>query len=264
MNCRDARQHWNLYHDSEGDAELHFAISEHLRRCAACAEWFGQQSRLENLLTDKLAVQPPTQALWSKVLAASVATPARRLDRRLIVVVGIAATAASLLIGWMAWRGPQDRVTAADLSGLAARWHDHLISGVEPVAFRSGSDRAVEDFLRKEVAFPVRCPPRRDAGFAVEGAGAGRVEGQAAAYLVGRVEQVQVSVFILSRDSLAAFPQQHVALRKDRVYHCREGQYEMAMSIIDRNVVLVVGQTQPERLKQVLNAYGSYPHDQAS
>ena len=50
MNCNEARQHWNLYHDSEGDAELHFRISEHLAGCADCAQWFSQQSRLEGLL----------------------------------------------------------------------------------------------------------------------------------------------------------------------------------------------------------------------
>ena len=34
MTCTEARQQWNLYHDSEGDAELHFQVNEHLAMCA--------------------------------------------------------------------------------------------------------------------------------------------------------------------------------------------------------------------------------------
>jgi hypothetical protein len=33
----------------------------------------------------------------------------------------------------------------------------------------------------------------------------------------------------------------------------------MAVSVIDRNVVLVIGRTEPGRLLRVLNAYGTYP-----
>jgi predicted anti-sigma-YlaC factor YlaD len=67
MNCNEARQHWNLYHDSEGDADLHFCISEHLAMCPECARWFAQQSRLEILLAARLASQPATPAVWQRV-----------------------------------------------------------------------------------------------------------------------------------------------------------------------------------------------------
>src|SRR5262249_61788829 len=71
MNCNEARQHWNLYHDSDGDAELHFRISEHLAACPDCAQWFSQQSRLESLLVDKLRTQPPTPELSDQGLRRS-------------------------------------------------------------------------------------------------------------------------------------------------------------------------------------------------
>ena len=127
--------------------------------------------------------------------------------------------------------------------------------------FQSDSDLAVEDYLRHEVSFPVRCPPRKDAGFAVEGAGTCRLADQPAAYLVGKVDAVPVLIFILSRDSLPAFAHQQEALAKEAVHRCREGQLEMALSVVDRNLVLVVGQVKPERLVRVLSYYGTYAHD---
>jgi hypothetical protein len=81
-----------------------------------------------------------------------------------------------------------------------------------------------------------------------------------AAYLVGNVQQKPVSIFILARDSLSAFPHQAAALRKEPIHHCREGDFEMVLSVIDRNLVLVIGQAQDEQLVEVLRAYGTYPH----
>src|SRR5260370_38340894 len=95
MNCNEARQHWNLYHDSEGDAELHFQISEHLAICPDCAEWFGQQSRLEGLLAEKLTCQSPTPELWNQVLSrCGLIRPAAA--RRWLWLAGVAAWAALL------------------------------------------------------------------------------------------------------------------------------------------------------------------------
>jgi predicted anti-sigma-YlaC factor YlaD len=63
MNCQQARRHWDLYYDSEGAAELHFQLNEHLSSCAGCADWFDKQSRLESLIEQRLgseAVSEPS------------------------------------------------------------------------------------------------------------------------------------------------------------------------------------------------------------
>jgi anti-sigma factor RsiW len=263
MNCDEVRRHWNLYHDSEGDATIHLHINEHLASCPSCAEWFFKQSLFEDLLTQRLAPTHADPQLWQAVLAgAGVVTPASRanyvrpmlLIAALAAVVLIAVTASIVQLG-----GP--RGEPSNLSGIAANFHARLAGGDIDVPLRSESDLEVEDFLRQQVAFPVRCPPRKDAGFAVEGAGTCRLGGQAAAYLVGNVEQQPVSIFVLSRDSLAAFPHQQAALRSESVHRCREGNCEMALSVIDRNLVVVIGQAPSEELVRVLAAYGTYPHD---
>ncbi len=258
MNCNEARQHWNLYHDSEGDAELHFQISEHLAVCPHCAEWFSQQSRLESLLAEKLDSQAPTPELWSDVLTRTgLIQPAPA--RRWLWFAGAAACAA-VLVAAMLWtwnRSPAP--PSPDLARLTAARHERLVAGEELPQFESRSDLEVEGYLRKRVSFPVRCPPRKDAGFAVQGAGVCQLAEQPAAYLSGRVDDAPVSIFVLPRDSLAAFPHQREALLKEKTHRCQEGQYAMVLGVIDKNAVLVIGQTAPERLAKVLSAYGSYP-----
>jgi hypothetical protein len=259
MNCNEARQHWHLYHDSEGDAALHFAINEHLGLCPACAEWFHKQSRLESLLVERTQSPPASPQLWRDVLRGAGLTPVSPGRRYWIIpglLSGLAACAVLLLsVGvWYLVHRP-----SPDLSAAAAAWHERIVDGQETVEFSSESDLEVEAYLKQRVSFPVRCPPRKDAGFAVRGAGAGQIGGQPTAYLAGSVDDTPVSIFVLPRSSLDAFPRQRAAAEKETTHRCKEGSYELVLRTIDRNAVVVVGRTSPERLERVLNAYGTYP-----
>ena len=69
MNCNDVRQHWMLYFDSEGDAEMHLRISDHLGMCPACAEWFARQQRFEQGFSERLAAGEATPDLWKRALS---------------------------------------------------------------------------------------------------------------------------------------------------------------------------------------------------
>jgi hypothetical protein len=257
MKCAEVRQHWDLYHDSEGDPVLHYQINEHLAICPDCAQWFSQQSRLEYLLAEKLKPAKPTPELWDQVLTGcGLRQPAK--SRRFLLMASMAACAAVvavvLLWGRSFFLGPD-----SDLSRLTAQWHERLAGKRELAQFESHDDLKVEAYLRKRVSFPVRCPPRKDAGFSVQGAGTGELGGQSAAYLTGQVESAPVSVFILHRDSLERFPRQLSALRREKTHRCREGDFQMALRVIDRNAVVVVGRASPDSLERVLNAYASYP-----
>src|SRR5262249_36246808 len=156
------------------------------------------------------------------------------------------AACAVLVLVWYALRpgGP----ASPDLARLSAQWHQRLEAGEEKPQFRSQSDLEVEGYLRQRVTFPVRCPPRKDTGFAVLGAGVFRLAAQRAAYLSGHVDAAPVSIFVLPRASLAAFPRQQEALQKEKTHHCHEGRYAMVLGVIDKNAVLVVGQTDTDRL----------------
>lgn len=253
MTCAEARQLWHLSHDSEGDARLHLEVEDHLAGCPACAEWFHLQSRLEGLVARKLADAPADPALWGKVLAG--AGLGRRSRRRW---AGVAVAAAVVLAVVGVWRLTRP-APAADLAAVSAGWHDRIESGEEPVQYASTDDREVEAYLKGRVPFPVRCPPRKDAGFAVRGAGVSEIEGRPAAYLSGTVAGVPVTVLVLPRDSLPSFPAQQAALRERGLMHAPAGPYAMVVREFDRNAVVVVGRADPPALERVVNAYGSYP-----
>jgi anti-sigma factor RsiW len=261
MNCHDVRQHWMLYLDSEGDSELHFRINEHLGMCPACAAWMARQQRFEQALADRLAAGAATAELWQRVLRrAGVRAPVNRWRPRFALVAALAA-AILLAVGiGLRIAGPAH---SSDLDNVASDWHEQLLLGNVRPDLVSTSDQEVDHYLKKRVPFRVHCPPRTTDNFAVQGAGVCTLkDGQQAAYIVGRVEQAPVTILVLDRASLDAFPNANAHLQGGKHHHCREGNYAMVSGIIADNVVLVIGTAPPESLEKLLNAYGSYPEDE--
>ncbi|MGE3805083.1 MAG: anti-sigma factor [Gemmataceae bacterium] len=251
MNCRDVRQHWSLYHDSEADVETSFRISEHLSMCPECTEWFARQSRLEHAIEGQLGQAKASPGLWSRVLQESGLNEPPRTRRRWLA----AALVSCLLVGlggvaWH-WFAP---AAQADLVDLSSDWHERLVDGRQAVDYRSTSDLDVEHYLRERVSFPVRCPPRKDAGFSVQGAGVCRLATYDVAYLQGNVEDAPVSIFILARDSLG-----DLFVDSQEMQSFQRGRHEAVVGVVDRNVVMVVGRGEQAKLARVLKAYGTYP-----
>jgi anti-sigma factor RsiW len=258
MNCREARQHLMLYLDSEGGSELHFRISDHLGMCPDCAAWFAAEERFERALTRRLAEGEATPDLWGRALArAGVRPPASR--RRRFALAALAA-AALVLLGSLAVLRLTGPAHSSELAPLAADWHQQVLDGDVRPEFASTSDQEVDRYLKEKVPFRVHCPPRSDVKFAVRGAGVTLLKGQRqAAYIVGSVDEAPVSILVLDRSSLDLFPHERAQLKGGRHHRCREGRYQMVSGIVADNVVVVVGAAAPERLEQLLNAYGTYP-----
>lgn len=167
MNCEEVRRHWNLYHDSEGDAALHLHVNEHLALCSACADWFAKQSRFEDVFARHLSLKHSDSQLWHSALAgAGVITPSSRtrFARPILLVVGLAAVLVlAVTVEWL--RLIHSAAEQPSLSAQAASRHVQLAGSEEAVPFHSESDLDVELYLRRQVGFPVRCPPRKDARF---------------------------------------------------------------------------------------------------
>lgn len=260
MNCDEVRNHWQLYYDSEGDADLYNRINAHLGRCSECADWFQKQNRLERALEERLRDSPCTERLWQSVLERNgllktVPGKSNSWWGQLLVVVVVAAV---LLVALGVWLSERPR-KSAELARLTADYHTRLIAGRESIDFASESDLDVEDYLRGRVSFPVRCPPRKDSGFLVQGAGVRRLAGRETAYLVGQVEESRVSIFIFPRQALPRFSQMEPS-EGQGVWHWRQEEYRMMMTEFDQNIVVIIGRTDPRKLVRVLDAYGSYPH----
>jgi hypothetical protein len=263
MNCQQARQHLMLYLDSEGDAELHLRISDHLALCPACAEWFTLQQRFEQSLGERLAEGKATPGLWERVLVKTGIQKAAPSRRRWALFGGALAAAAAAVLAVVIGLSIFKKAPAppSELGPLAADWHEQLLRKEVQPELLSDDDRKVEAHLRAKVKFPVHCPPRKDVDFNLRGAGVCRLKDRQAAYIVGQVEDVPVSIIVLDRRSLDAFPheRQHLVEGGGR-HHCREGKYQMVAGLIKENVVIVIGRATPHQLEKLLTAYGSY-HD---
>ena len=262
MDCTHTRRFWHLFHDSEGDAELHLQVNEHLRGCPDCARWFDRQTALEESITQALrGGGEPSAEIWGRLereLRPPTVTRARRW--MLFGSLGLAVAAALLVVVSVATRmRPAD-----DLALLSASLHERLARGVEGPGFVSDSHSEIERFLKRNVAFPVRCPPREDAGFAARGAGTIRLATDPAAYVVGRVDGADVSLLILARDTLNRFPSERSRLRQSGTHHQRLAGIDVVMTEFDQNLVLAVGRAHPDRLRRMLQAYGSYAHGHPS
>jgi hypothetical protein len=74
-------------------------------------------------------------------------------------------------------------------------------------------------------------------------------------------------VFIFPRERLTQFGLEQDAFKDSKVVHQRIGSVEVVLSAVDQNIVVVVGRQTPDRLEQVVRAYGTYPethsHDAA-
>jgi anti-sigma factor RsiW len=245
-----------LYLDSEGDPELHFRISDHLGMCPDCAEWFAKQQRFEQAVSERLAQSEVTPEMWDRIVCrAGIDEPAAS-GRRWLVFGGMLA-AACLVVLFLFPSVYTSR--GSELASFAAAWHERWEQGSLQPDFASASDEQVERYLKGQVPFRVHCPPRKDVDFAVSGAGVRTAKDQTAAYIVGRVEKAPVSILVLARESLDAFPtdREHLAQGTGR-HRCRERGYHMISGIVHDNVVVVIGAAPTDVLEKVLDAYGSY------
>ncbi len=266
MNCQQARQNLMLYLDSEGDAELHFRISDHLAMCPACAEWFAREGRFQEALKDRLAAGKATPKLWERVLNRAGLTAMEITRRRWLVFGGSLAAAAILLAAGIVVQTIRSKnhpgqspplESPGELARIAADWHKQLLEKTPDIV--STSDQEVERYLKNKVPFRVHCPPRTDVNFTVKGAGVCTFKDrEPAAYIVGQVDGARVSLLVLDRASLQAFPEESALLMAQKCHQCRQGDYQMVAGVVAENLVLVIGTSPPGALEKLFNAYGSY------
>lgn len=252
-----------MFHDSEGDAPLHHQINEHLEMCPECARWFYQQSRLEEALTEKLRSGELTQEIWSNVVKRCVTpqpAPVRSKSSFIAITLLLACIGVvGVGIVWQRFHEPgHDPIRISVLTELSAALHEELSTGREAVKFASTSHSEVEQYLRGQVQFPVRCPPGTAANFEVRGGGISKLSNDQVAYVLGRVDGQDVSLFIMAKQSLTNFPTERELLSREPTHQCREGRFAVVMGQVDRNLVMVVGEPQSEGLRQVLRTYGSH------
>lgn len=260
MKCHEVRQLFPLYYDSEGDAEIQFRIADHLGACDGCREWFARESRHVAALDKMLrADMVPNYEIWLRIEQQCKPRPAQRLFAwpRWPVAAAVLLSATVLMTG-LVW---YSFAAVEHLSAQAASFHDEYIRGGRRPALTSESVEAIEKWLRANLGFSVRCPPQGQADFRLHGADVQRFGQRAGAHILGEVNGQTVSVFVLPRESLEAFPhlRRHLTTENDS-HECREGPYQMVARIMHGHVVVAVGQHTAQVLTEVLLGYGHHHH----
>ncbi len=261
LTCDQTRRLFELYADSEGDAANFQQVNRHLSDCEECAAWYAGQLRFESGLAEKLQAEAATSDLWNSVEARIQSTPKRVLAPFWLFT----ASAAAVVLVALGWRLlSNDLSDSGGLFSLAMGGHERLVDGSEPLQIASESDLEVEAYLKRRVDFPVRCPPRHDAGFVVRGGGVLSLGATPAAFVHGVIGAGKASVFILPRDGLVGFQRESESLGRSEVLRHRANGLGVVVGAIDQNVVIVVGPEPEAELERVLKAYGTYPHHQAA
>lgn len=260
MNCSEARSVWMLYVDSEGDPALHLRVTEHLSGCTACAAWFAAQGEMEDGIRACMAAEASDGAMWNRVLAKAGVLPQPGFRPLSLLVIGTTALAAVVLLvlfvgwHWTSWFAEPPTV-AQDAADMHRRW----LRGDVPLDFASTSELAVDRYFKANAPFKVHCPPRSNVKFTVQGAAILRItDDLKAGFIVGRVDATPVSILVLDRAALSAFPRDKARLSEGAHLHGHDGDLKTAAKIVGDNIVVVVGRSSPKTLETLLDAYGSY------
>lgn len=236
--CNEVRRLFELYADSEGDAATFQKVNQHLAECAGCSAWFESQLLLESRVGELMRADSPSATLWAGI-EGRVRTTSRWNWALLRLMTASAAVVLVALSGW--FLNTPDIQAPNDLAALAVDEHERLASGNLPLQISSDSDLEVEDYLKRRVDFPVRCPPRQDAGFMVQGGGVCSLGATPAAFVHGTIGDGKSSIFILPREALQDFGPERSRLSQANVLYHRKGSVSVVLSAIDQNVVIVVG-----------------------
>lgn len=269
MNCQDARNLFSLYYDSEGDAELHLQIGDHLAKCPECKAWFNRRMVGEGALADLLAKGTYDAEMWQRIEQqarerAMLNRPAGTAPSRRTWLLALAAAFLAAVGFWRVVVQPSSDGHGDPMARLAAVEHENYLRGRWKAEIVSNSVEELETQLRSKAGFQVRCPPQGQAGFQLQGGGVCRLDRQLSAHVVGLVDKMPISIFVLPPESLAQFPHMQQVLQQEGSMHtCREGEYEMVAARLHGHIVLAMGQIDNRVLIEILRGYGNY-HPQPS
>lgn len=264
MRCHEVRKLFPLYYDSEGDAEMHLRIGDHVGQCSQCKDAFERQAHLEDALVGVLATGEPSPEMWERIERRTVEMTRPR--KRFVILLRrpgpLVALAAGVLVMLLAWRLTSSDHSGRHLSQLAGAAHQLYVSGGWQADVQSESMEELEQALRSRAGFAVRCPPQGQAGFRLKGGGVCRLGNHQAVHIVGDVQGRAVSMIVLPGTSLQAFPHMRLHLPAEgQTHRCCEGRYEMVASRLHGHLVVVLGEINPDVLESILLGYGSHHAD---
>lgn len=226
MSCSEVQRFLQAYLDLEIDGEDRILIAAHLQSCEACKEVVQFERAFKQKLRESIGpdqeAPPWLRQKVQRALAASDPSAEPMAFKWLRVLIP-ATVAALMLIGVLVSK-PLEAPQAAVLADQSIDWHRRHL----PMDVTGPSPDTVRRFFSDKVPFAVRPPVFRQPGTRLVGARLANIFQHQAAYVVYRVGNRRVSVFIFDSDAL--HPEGSLTRVGDRrvLWHRRRG-YNVAM-----------------------------------
>ena len=265
MKCNDVRRFLSAYLDSELDATTHFQIQTHLAECEACGARIEQEKRLEESLVKSVrsVSTKDDSAIWDRALAGvRQAAPQGAAERRLGTRRAVLAVAASLVLtagAYFAYGLWTNERRELDIAETAAENHVAYIKNRLQAKVDIDSHVQLVSYFRDRFDCSL-AKESMDEDVRLVGARNCRMGGVASAYIMYEFRHTPISMFVIHRESLPAFPGAVAALSTGATYvHCSVEGYNFSMTHDKDRVLCTVGAVDTAVLDRLLACYVALP-----
>ncbi len=262
MKCREARQLFFLYFDSELDPRSVQEVNLHLETCPECRARWNREVALEEAIARAAwrSAGPLEDFSWTKLENRIRAgeTPRRPRRARLAAAVLLAVTVGALLAfgAWLFWRpGPSAEIAMR----MAVEHHEELVAGKKSLQVQGPEGAAVRNFYAGQLGFEVIVPDGQSGeksppGLELLGARRCTFLGGPVAYISFRVAGRQATVILgplkppeALMDSITAAP--------GGVVEREFGGCRVILSSVHGLLFFAAGQAASEDLRRLLEAF---------
>ena len=265
MKCQDVRRFISAYLDSELDATTHFQIQTHLAECEACGARVEEEKRLEESLVKSVrsVSTKDDSAIWDRALAgarqaASWGAAGRWLGTRRAVL----AVAASLVVtagAYFAYGRCTNEQRGLDIAETAAVNHAAYIENRLQAKVDIDSHVQLVNYFKDRFDCSL-VQESMDKEVRIVGARNCHMGGVSSAYIMYDFRHIPISMFVIHRESLPAFPDAVLALSTSAPYvHYSVDGYNFSMTRDKDRVLCTVGAVDTDVLDRLLACYVATP-----
>ncbi|MBI4834066.1 MAG: zf-HC2 domain-containing protein [Planctomycetes bacterium] len=259
INCSNIKEHLNRYLDKEPDAATDSAVKEHLSKCPSCRAWFDKEARLEKNLVKILAQTSGNDAeIWAKAIDSLGDSG---LKKRLLNYFVPIASAALIMItlGMLLLFPPAS--SSLDLLEAAEQIHQSVLRPNFRLDLKTDSPETLNKYFNAQ--YKGETPDcntyttcKKDCS--LRGGRMCTLKQRQAMHIVIDYNSIPVSILVLPKDDLNAFPEAEARLEKCyEIYTAKSKGFNYALVRIGPNIVCAIGEVEQEILKQLLIDMGA-------
>lgn len=210
MNCDTAKSHVFPYVDAELAPGLRDELEAHLAGCGSCRRLVEQELHFRDAYVSRLRPDPAPAHLRESVehlldgLAGKGGSgPRTRYRRWLPPAAAVVLLAVGLALGMGLKSMMQRGDLLAELTEASVDQHQKLASGLLPPDLVDASPKAAEAWFRRRLDFNVSVPELKSANLTLLGARISHLASVEVAALEYRVDQNNVSLFVIPPEAYA-------------------------------------------------------------